>query len=66
MQDDEGPSAQDPPTSELRKASDDLKARIAEAKARNDMPLDSALGNPKWEKDASDGHLDVQDDEGDE
>lgn len=53
------------PVSDLRKASDDLKAKIAEAKRRNDMPLDSALGNPKWENNVSDGHLDVHDD-GDE
>lgn len=52
--------------SDLRKASEELKAKIAEAKGRNDMPLDSALGNPKWEKNAADGHLDVPDDDGDE
>ena len=49
--------------SELRKASDELKAKIAEAKARNDMPIDSALGNPGWEKRAADGHLDVPPDD---
>jgi hypothetical protein len=46
---------------ELRKASDDLKAKIDEAKRRNDMPVDSALGNPGWEQRAADGHLDVPD-----
>jgi hypothetical protein len=45
--------------SDLAKASEELKAKIAEAKASNDVPLDSALGSPKWEKDAADGHLDV-------
>jgi hypothetical protein len=54
------------PPSDLRKASEDLKAKIAEAKRRNDMLLDSALGNPNWEKNAADGHLDVRDEEGDE
>jgi hypothetical protein len=54
------------PPSDLRKASEDLKAKIAEAKRRNDMPLDSALGNPNWEKNAADGHLDVRDEGGDE
>ena len=49
--------------SALRKASEDLKAKIAEAKSRNDMPLNSTLGNPKWEKNAADGHLDVPDDD---
>ncbi len=50
---------------ELRQASDELKAKIDEAKRRNDMPVDSALGNPAWEQRAADGHLDVpdQDDE---
>ena len=46
---------------ELRKAADDLKAKIDEAKRRNDMPIDSALGNPGWEQRAADGHLDVPD-----
>ena len=60
------PEAQTPPVTELRKASDELKAKIAEAKARNDMPIDSALGNPNWEKQAADGHLDLPDDEDDD
>ena len=56
-------SEANPSTSDLRKASDDLKARIAEARARNDMPLDSALGNPNWEKRAADGRFDLPDDD---
>jgi hypothetical protein len=52
--------------SDLQKASAELKAKIAEAKSRNDMPIDSALGNPNWEKHAADGHLDRPDDDGDE
>jgi hypothetical protein len=48
---------------ELKKKSQDLKARIEEARQRNDMPLDSALGSPKFERDAADGHLDVPDKE---
>jgi hypothetical protein len=51
---------------DLRKASEDLKAKIAEAKRRNDLPVDSALGNPGWERNAADGHLDVTDKEDDE
>jgi len=51
---------------DLKKASKELKAKIDEAKARNDMPIDSALGNPKWEKDAADGRLDVAVDSDDE
>ena len=52
-----------PSTEDLRKASEELKAKIAEAKARNDMPLDSALGNPNWEKRAADGRFDLPDDD---
>jgi hypothetical protein len=52
-------------TRELRHASDDLKSRIAEAKRRHDMPLDSALGNPEWEERAEDGRFDLPD-EGEE
>ena len=54
-----------PPADALRKASEELKAKIAAARARADMPLDSALGKPAWEKSAADGHLDVPDDDGD-
>jgi len=50
--------------SELHKAWEDLKARIAEAK-RNEMPIDSMLGNPNFEQDAADGRLDVPDEEDD-
>ena len=72
------PNDQDPPpaetptidekssTSELRQASEELKKKIDDAKRRNDMPLDSALGNPNWEKNAADGHLDVPDKDDDE
>lgn len=49
--------------SALKKAADALKAKIAEARGRNDMPLNSALGNPNWDKAAADGHLDVPDDD---
>jgi len=43
----------------------DLRARIADAKRRNEMPIDSALGNPNWEEGAADGRLDVPDEEDD-
>ena len=48
---------------ELRKASEDLKGRIEEAKRANNMPLDAALGSPDFEKRAADGHLDRAEDE---
>jgi hypothetical protein len=47
----------------LKKASEDLKAKIDEAKRRNSMPLDSALGNPEWERNAADGKLDIPDED---
>jgi hypothetical protein len=46
---------------DLQKASEDLKARIAEAKKHIDMPIDEALGKPGWEQRAADGHLDRPD-----
>ena len=60
-----GPPIEEASMSDLRWASEELKARIAEAKARNDMPFDSTLGNPTWDKNAADGHLDVRDDDDD-
>jgi hypothetical protein len=50
---------------DLRKAAEDLKTKIAEAKRRNDLPVDSALGNPGWERSAADGRFGVaeEDDE---
>ena len=53
------PTNENSTASALANASEELKAKIAEAKARDDMPLGSALGIPKWEKGAADGHLDV-------
>ena len=50
-------------TGSLRKASAKLKAKIAEARGRSDMPFDSTLGNPNWDKNAADGHLDLPDDD---
>jgi len=52
-------------TPELRWASDELKAKIAKAKTRNDLPFDSTLGNPNWDKNAADGHLDLPEDDDD-
>ena len=52
-------------TTSLQKASEELKAKIAKAKARSDMPLNSTLGNPNWDANAADGHLDVADDDED-
>ena len=43
----------------LKEASKTLKEKIEQAKRRNDMPVDSSLGDPDWEKRAADGHLDI-------
>ena len=59
------PSEEEASTSNLRKASDELKAKIAKARGRSDMPFDSTLGNPNWDRNAADGHLDVPDDDDD-
>ena len=52
-------------TANLRKASEELKARIAAARGRSDMPFDATLGNPNWDQNAADGHLDLPDDDDD-
>ncbi len=44
---------------DLRKAAEDLKTKIAEAKRCNDLPPDSALRNPGWEQSVADGRPDV-------
>jgi hypothetical protein len=65
------PDAKAPPESEkgakhaLRKASEELKDKIAEAKRRQNMPLDSALGSPEWEARAADGRFDLPEEEDD-
>jgi hypothetical protein len=43
----------------LKAASKRLKDRIEEEKRRRDLPIDSNLGDPKWEERAKDGHLDL-------
>jgi hypothetical protein len=58
------PSADKAP-SDLQNASAQLTSKIAEARSRGDMPLDSTLGNPAWDKNAADGHLDLPDDDDD-
>ena len=43
----------------------DLKTKIVEAKRHNDLPVDSALGSPSWERSAADGHLDQPEEDDD-
>jgi hypothetical protein len=58
-----GPESKADRLSEFKKASQDLKARIADAKRRNDMPVDSSLGSPRFERDAADGRFDAPDED---
>lgn len=44
---------------QLEAASRDLKERIIDEKRRNDMPIDSALGNPEIERQNADGRHDL-------
>jgi len=44
---------------ELEQESSELKAKIDEERRRHDMPIDSKLGSPEWERKAADGHLDA-------
>jgi hypothetical protein len=43
----------------LKEKSKEVKARIEQEKRRQDLPIDSKLGDPEWEQSASDGHLDL-------
>jgi hypothetical protein len=40
-----------------------MKRKIDEAKKANNMPIDSQLGSPDFERRAADGSLDVKDDD---
>jgi hypothetical protein len=54
---------QDPSLDRLKDASRDLKERIEEQKRKQDMPLDSNLGDPEWEAKAKDGRFDKPDED---
>jgi hypothetical protein len=46
---------------DLKEASRSLKERIIDERRRNDMPIDSALGNPAEEARNADGRNDLPD-----
>ena len=48
---------------ELKEASRDLKERIIEEKRRNDMPVNSSLGDPKIDAENADGRNDLHEEE---
>lgn len=47
----------------LEEESKELKARIDQDRRDHDMPVDSQLGDPKWEEKAADGRFDLPKDE---
>ncbi|MBV8105432.1 MAG: hypothetical protein JO223_12575 [Hyphomicrobiales bacterium] len=49
----------------LKEKSKEVKAKIEQEKRRQNLPLDSNLGNPEWEENAADGHLDVHEQDDD-
>jgi hypothetical protein len=55
--------AEPAPFDELTRESEDLKARIAEAKRKSDMPINASLGNPEIDARNADGSHDIPDDE---
>lgn len=50
---------------DLKKASEELKAKIAEAKRRSEISLDSAPSDPGREEGAAEGHGDIPNKDGD-
>jgi hypothetical protein len=50
---------------DLKNASHDLKQRITDEKRRNDMPVNSSLGDPKIDARNADGRNDLPDSDDD-
>ena len=48
---------------ELEEESSELKAKIEQERRSHNMPIDSRLGDPKWEEKAKDGRFDRAEDE---
>ena len=51
---------------QLEEESRELKSKIDEDRLAHDMPIDSQLGDPKWEEKAKDGRFDRVEDEDEE
>lgn len=43
----------------LEEESSELKSKIERERRAHDMPVDSKLGDPKWEEKAADGRFDL-------
>ena len=48
---------------ELEEESSELKAQIDKERRAHDMPVNSKLGDPKWEEKAKDGRFDLPKDD---
>ena len=48
---------------ELEEESSELKAQIDKERRAHDMPVNSKLGDPKWEEKAKDGRFDLPEDD---
>jgi hypothetical protein len=48
---------------ELEEESSELKAKIDKDRRAHDMPVNSQLGDPKWEEKAADGRFDLPKDD---
>jgi len=59
------PQKPDETISDLKRHSDDLKARIEEQKRKSAMPVNSSLGNPEIDAENADGRRDLHGDDDD-
>ncbi len=50
---------------DLKRHSEDLKARIEEQKRKSAMPVNSSLGNPEIDAENADGRRDIKGDDDD-
>ena len=50
---------------DLKRHSEDLKARIEEQRRKSAMPVNSSLGDPKIDAENADGRRDLKDDDED-
>ena len=50
---------------DLKRHSEDLKARIEEQRRKSAMPVNSSLGNPEIDAENADGRRDLKDDDED-
>jgi hypothetical protein len=51
---------------QLEEESRELKSKIDEERRAHDMPINSKLGDPKWEEKAKDGRFDRPENENEE